>query len=187
MDDWDTVTKIGSKVTGGASQKETVVRGKSALNAAQRSGAIVGTEKKFSAGNPVSYPLPLQSNSNPPPGANPNLNNPPPFQSSKPGVEGQRLTKVDRSDDIVPVQKVSADIGAAIRTRRGQDGYKMTQADLAKKVNVPANDIKTLESGQAVKNQQLLNKVARVLKISPKTGKPLDEEPVKGSSSSSKK
>ncbi|KAL8955555.1 MAG: hypothetical protein Q9193_006642 [Seirophora villosa] len=158
MDDWDTVTKIGSKVTGGASQKETVVRGKSALNAAQRSGAIVGTEKKFSAGNP----------------------------SSKPGVEGQRLTKVDRSDDIVPVQKVSADIGAAIRTRRGQDGYKMTQADLAKKVNVPANDIKTLESGQAVKNQQLLNKVARVLKISPKTGKPLDEEPVKGSSSSKK-
>lgn len=59
----------------------------------------------------------------------------------------------------------------------------MTQADLAKKVNVPANDIKQLESGQAIKNQQLLNKVARALKISPKTGKPLDEEPAKGSSS----
>jgi ribosome-binding protein aMBF1 (putative translation factor) len=52
----------------------------------------------------------------------------------------------------------------------------MTQAELAKKVNAQANDIKLLESGAAIKNQGLLNRVARVLKISSKSGKPLPGE-----------
>ena len=59
-DEWDTVTKIGKNVrTGGGGERETVVRGKSALNAAQRSGAVVATEKKFSAGNSVYLPPPI--------------------------------------------------------------------------------------------------------------------------------
>jgi putative transcription factor len=62
MSEWDTVTKIGKSVRGpGGSERETTVKGKSALNAAQRSGAIVGTEKKFATANvrisfPISYP-----------------------------------------------------------------------------------------------------------------------------------
>jgi Multiprotein bridging factor 1 len=57
-DDWDQVTKIGYKVRGGGSggeAKQTVVRGKGSLNAALRSGTIVGTEKKFQSGNSVSH------------------------------------------------------------------------------------------------------------------------------------
>lgn len=54
MSDWEPAVKIGSKARGGAVQRETVVKGKGALNAAQRSGAIVGSEKKFAIGNAVS-------------------------------------------------------------------------------------------------------------------------------------
>ena len=56
-DDWDTVTKIGSKVRGGGQERESVVRGKSAINAAQRTGNIIATEKKFGAVNAVRSPL----------------------------------------------------------------------------------------------------------------------------------
>jgi len=59
MADFDTgEVKIGKNVRrGGGPARETVIKGKSALNAAQRSGQVVGTEKKYATGNSVRHPL----------------------------------------------------------------------------------------------------------------------------------
>ena len=56
MADWDTTeVKIGSKTRGGGGPRETTIKNKSQLNAAMRSGGVVGTEKKYGTSN-VRFP-----------------------------------------------------------------------------------------------------------------------------------
>jgi len=136
--DWESVTRIGSKARGpgsGGVDRERVVKGKSAINAAQRAGAIIGTEKKYAGANTKSDP------------------------------NGQHLTKVANDPDVSKPKEVGPLVGRAISAARTAKEPTMKQNELAAKVNSTVATIQKFESGKAAPDQALLGKMERVLGV----------------------
>lgn len=83
--------------------------------------------------------------------------------NAKGNNEGQRLTKVDRETDIVVPKKLDSNVGKAISRARGEK--KMTQKDLATKINEKPTVINDYEASRAIPNQQILAKLERALGV----------------------
>lgn len=129
-----TVLKIGNRAgKGGADLRPVTVKGKSAINAANRQGDL-SSEKKYATGNVrfvffffwrTTFNTKNHTNSH--------------NQAAKAlGSDGQRLTKVDRSDEIIRPPGGDVSIGKIIAQRRESQGryselQKITRDDIVKK------------------------------------------------------
>lgn len=128
--DWDSKTVIGHKA-----KAPKVTRNASDLNAARRTGAVVATEKKTTAG----------------------------VNKGHTGPDHQRIAKLDRENEVAPPPKVNPSVGKAIQTARMEKS--MTQKDLAQKTNEKPSVIQDYESGKATPNPQILGKLERALGV----------------------
>ncbi|TRM59374.1 multi protein bridging factor 1-domain-containing protein [Schizophyllum amplum] len=134
MSDWDTTpTVIGYK-----RQTAKVTKKDSDLNgtcAARRTGAVVGTDKKITAGSNKAHA----------------------------GTDHQRIAKLDRENEVAPPSKVPPSVGRAMMAARME--LKLSQKDIAQKVNEKPSVIQDYESGRAVPNPQILGKLERALGV----------------------
>ncbi|EJD53245.1 ylMBF1 [Auricularia subglabra TFB-10046 SS5] len=124
-------------VIGKKSKAPAVTRTESELNSARRAGLVVSTDKKTSVANKS--------------------------HAAAGGPDHQRIAKLDRENEVAPPPKVAPSVGKAIATARAE--LKLTQKDLAQKINEKPSVLQDYESGKAVPNVQILSKMERALGV----------------------
>ncbi|KAM6500704.1 ylMBF1 [Amanita muscaria] len=129
-EEWDNKLVIGQKkVVPKVTKKETD------LNAARRTGTVVATDKKISAGGNKAHQ----------------------------GTDHQRIAKLDRENEVAPPPKIAPSVGRAMQTARME--LKLSQKDVAQKINEKPSILQDYEAGKAIPNPQILGKLERVLGV----------------------
>ncbi|RDB21013.1 putative multi-protein-binding factor 1 [Hypsizygus marmoreus] len=97
--------------------------------------AVVATDKKISAGG----------------------------NKANQGTDHQRIAKLDRENEVAPPPKISPTVGRAIQD--GRMALKLSQKEVAQKINEKPSVLQDYESGKAIPNPQVLGKLERVLGV----------------------
>lgn len=79
----------------------------------------------------------------------------------KKGGTGNSLDKVDK--DEFKIKKVTNKLSLEIKNKRNSKGF--TQKELALKINVKPSVINDYESGKAIPNSAIINKLKRILEF----------------------
>jgi len=79
------------------------------------------------------------------------------------GTDHQRIAKLDRENEVAPPAKVAPSVGRAMQTARMD--LKLSQKDVAQKINEKPSVLQDYEAGKAIPNAQILSKLERVLGV----------------------
>ncbi|CAE6483642.1 unnamed protein product [Rhizoctonia solani] len=79
------------------------------------------------------------------------------------GPDHQKIAKLDRDNDVAPPPKVAPSVGKAMQTARME--LKLSQKDVAAKINEKQSVLQDYEAGKAIPNPQILGKLERVLGV----------------------
>jgi len=76
-----------------------------------------------------------------------------------------KMAKIDNAEDIIPIKKVAdADRKLIVSLRLEK---KLSQENLAKKLNIDKSVIRDLEAGKLTENKQLTNRIKNLLQKLP--------------------
>lgn len=80
-----------------------------------------------------------------------------------PNYERSKTQQLDQETEKLNHEKVGGSLGKTIQNARTANGYK-TQKELANAINVDVKIISEYESGKAIPDNKILQKLRRVLK-----------------------